>query len=1677
MYRATEAGTENFTNAGLTDSVYSIVTFSEKVTKVESDGATARPKIVYKTSSSASETQYDIVSSGSTLASGDCKPNATGTVYSCMYTGTGLSGTNLFKSYVTSYTDIATNSGTAQSYSTNTGGVTFADNASVSLSFNPANNGRTKNNAANITITASGAIYADSSGTAFTDTGSNAIDDIITLKVTNVSGSDIDFDATISGTVITINPDNNLADGAVYVAISNGWYYGANPTKTQGTASNATFTVDTVDPTVNSIAYRSTEGGTDGLTNAGLTDSVYSIVTFSEAVTKVESDGGSARPDIVYKTSSSASETQYDIVAAGSTLASGDCKPNNAGTVYTCMYTGSSLSGSNLFKSYATVYTDLATNSGTAQSYSTNADGVTLADNAAVTFTYDPADDGHSNDDSANITITASADIYNDSSGTAFTDTGSDAIDNIITLKVTNASGTDIDFDATISGNVITINPDNDLAEGAVYVALSNSWYYGANPTKTQGAASNATFTVDTTDPTISSIAYRATEAGTDGFANAGLTDSVYSVVTFSEEVKKVEANDGTARPEIVYRTDSGATETQYDIVAAGSTLASGDCKPNSTGTKYTCMYTGSSLNGTNLFKSYVTNYEDLATNSGSAQTYGTNAGGVTIANNVAPTLSFDPAASEYTNDNTTNITITASSPLYKTSTGTAFTDSGGNAIDDIITLKVTNASGTDIAFDATISGNVITINPSSNLADGDVYVALSNGWYYGANPTKSQGTATNATFTVDTSIPTVSSIAYRLNESDTDALTNAGLTDSFYSVVTFSEQVTKVESDGATARPKIVYKTSSSATEYQYDIVAAGSTLASGDCKPNSAGTVYTCKYTASLASGTHLFKSYVTAFTNLASSAGSAQNYSTNAGGVTLANNVKPSITYSPADDGHSNADSGNITITFGSAIYTNSTGTAFTDTTIDDIITLKEDDNSGTAIANDVTISGNVVTINPTNDLAEGDVYVALSNGWYYGANPTKTQGTAENITFTVDTTDPTISSIAYRATEAGTENFTNAGLTDSFYSIVSFSEELTKVESDGGTARPKIVYKTNSSASEEQYDIVAAGSTLASGDCKPNSTGTVYSCMYTGSSLSGTNLFKTYITNYTDLATNAGDAQTYSTNAGGVTISNNVKPSILYNPVDSGFTNTNTTNITIIFNSAIYADSTGTAFTNTTIDDIITLKVTNSGGTDIDFGATIAGNTITIDPDNNLADGVVYVGLSNGWYYGANPTKTQGTAENITFTVDTAAPTLTISAVSGGYVNASEDDSGVTISGSTTGADSGSDVDLTFTNGSNTVSINDITVSSNAWTTTLTLAQLTTLTEGTISISGTVDDSAGNDSTAATQSFVYDITAPSITATVGGTLTARTVKGVDTDTPDTETSWKYKVIDNGTTCGSAAMSGASAYTENTDQSVGVSAHNKKVCFSSTDTAGNVGYGATSQLSIAGNAPTRTWVPPTGGYLTSLDGNVTLSFGSDVYSNNTCTTELTNTTADNAVTLGTTSGGNDVATTVTYTAASNLITIDPDSDLTDATTYYAGLTNAWYYQNGACAPGSAESISFTTDATAPTVSSVAYRYTEAGSDGFANAGLSDSFFSVVSFSEEVTKVESDGATARPKIVYKTSSTATEVQYDIVAAGSTLASGDCKPNSAGTKYTCKYTSTLSSGSHLFKSYVTSLH
>ena len=109
----------------------------------------------------------------------------------------------------------------------------------------------------------------------------------------------------------------------------------------------------------------------------------------------------------------------------------------------------------------------------------------------------------------------------------------------------------------------------------------------------------------------------------------------------------------------------------------------------------------------------------------------------------------FSPAGGTTVTDATGNITLTFAEAIRKDAAGAALANAD---LAGLLTLKKTDANGAAITFTATINAakKVITIDPSAALEDGAVYVAISNG-YFDAHGNR--GAASNATFTVDTSV------------------------------------------------------------------------------------------------------------------------------------------------------------------------------------------------------------------------------------------------------------------------------------------------------------------------------------------------------------------------------------------------------------------------------------------------------------------------------------------------------------------------------------------------------------------------------------------------------------------------------------------------------------------------------------------------------------------------------------------------------------------------------------------------------------------------------------------------------------------------------------------------------------------------------------------------------------
>ncbi len=155
-----------------------------------------------------------------------------------------------------------------------------------------------------------------------------------------------------------------------------------------------------------------------------------------------------------------------------------------------------------------------------------------------------PADGDTTADPGTDITLTFAEAVYKDASGAAFG--GHDDLAAILTLKRTGANGADIAYAARIdaTNTVVTIDPDADLADGAVYAAVSAD-YHDADGVR--GAAADATFTVaaPAVIPTVTLSATTPVDEGSPVTVTATLSSALAGDVTIPLTI-----TDDTAEPE-----------------------------------------------------------------------------------------------------------------------------------------------------------------------------------------------------------------------------------------------------------------------------------------------------------------------------------------------------------------------------------------------------------------------------------------------------------------------------------------------------------------------------------------------------------------------------------------------------------------------------------------------------------------------------------------------------------------------------------------------------------------------------------------------------------------------------------------------------------------------------------------------------------------------------------------------------------------------------------------------------------------------------------------------------------------------------------------------------------------------------------------------------------------------
>ena len=821
----------------------------------------------------------------------------------------------------------------------------------VGATFSPVQDVVVTDASIDITVSFDEAIYADAAQTTFTDTTLAAI---IALKTNNADGTDIAFDASIGSdnTLVTINPRNDLANGGVYVAISDVYYTVAGE---QGDAVNSTFFIaasagqdqvvpQPTDTTAPTVSFSPSDGSTVTDANTDFT------LSFSEDVYQDTNDTPFNAPSLaslITLTDGNGTALPFAVSISGTTVTVDPDAALVNGTV--------TLTVSNN-------YYDSADNQGSVASATVTVALPAPADTTAPTVTLSPADGSTITDNTQNITLSFSEVVQKDANGTALTDAD---LSGILTLKAADANGADIAYTATINSEktVITIDPTNALADGAVYTAISNAYYDTA---ALQGAMTAATFTVATPSPT-DTTAPTVTLSPADGSA---VTDAGVNVVlTFDEPI---------------YQDTAGTVFTDTMLVNL-VTLKVADA--NGVDIPFTAAIdvdnrvvtvdpTAVLVNGA-VYVAITDGYYDAADNQGAAT-----ASSFTVAapapqptDTTAPTVSFSPSDGSTVTDANTDFTLSFSEDVYQDTNDTPF---NAPSLASLITL--TDGNGTALPFAVSISGTTVTVDPDAALVNGTVTLTVSNNYYDSAD---NQGSVASATVTValpapaDTTAPTVT-----LSPAD-----GSTITDNTQNItLSFSEVVQKDANGTALTDADLSGILTLKAADANGADIAYTATI-------NSEKTVITIDPTNALADGA-VYTAISNAYYDTAALQGAMTAATFTVATPSPTDTTAPTVTLSPADGSAVTDANTDFTLSFSEDIYQDTNDTPFDAPSLASLITLT--DGNGVALPFVASISGTTVTVDPDTALVNGTVTLTVSNNYYDSAD---NQGSAASATVAV------------------------------------------------------------------------------------------------------------------------------------------------------------------------------------------------------------------------------------------------------------------------------------------------------------------------------------------------------------------------------------------------------------------------------------------------------------------------------------------------------------------------------------------------------------------------------------------------------------------------------------------------------------------------------------------------------
>ena len=566
-----------------------------------------------------------------------------------------------------------------------------------------------------------------------------------------------------------------------------------------------------------------------------------------------------------------------------------------------------------------------------------------------------------------------------------------------------------------------------------------------------------------------------------------------------------------------------------------------------------------------------------------------------TVRDYIAPDITFSPASGATNLSINTNIQISFDEAI-RNSDDSEITNAN---VASLLTFKLTDATGADVAFTATINPgkDEITVVPDAPLTNNQIY-------YVSLDPVEDDednATATeNITFTTtnDTQPPVPT---FNPADASIDFNNTADI------IITFDEPIRNLDNSvlgNTSIDDKVILKLTD----------AAGADI-SFNASIDGTKTIVTINPTGTLPDFATIYVA-IHDVEDVFDHALASESIT-----FTTGDGTPPVITFNPLDDALNIPVISNIVISFDEAIR-NVNDSEITDANVAALIDLKLTNAGGADVPFTATINAGktAITIDPTTDLNPDQVY-------YVRIDPVENTynraSISHNINFTTTDTQPP--STTFSPANGATLVNNNTNITITFSEAI---RDLTDAVLDDNTVDGKVVLKlTDATGANIPFDATI------------NVAKTVITINPTGALPDLTTIYVA-VSGVEDGYNNPITTQsiTFGTTDG-------TPPVATFDPANGSSTMTISGNITITFNEPIRLTN-NADITDANVDALITFKRDNAGGSNVGFNATIdASNTvITINPDNNLtADQTYYVAFAT-----IEDQYNNSTSGNITFT---------------------------------------------------------------------------------------------------------------------------------------------------------------------------------------------------------------------------------------------------------------------------------------------------------------------------------------------------------------------------------------------------------------------------------------------